>query len=605
MTGIDWKGKHPNSYSAEQRKRMVLHALGKVVSDHKGWLDASKYSGFKTKMPFRCSKGHEFDTLPSTVMKGHWCLKCSIPQATLKTKLKNTRYTVKDAKEIAHLKDGKCLNDIYKVRLDWKCRRGHRFTASIPDVKAGSWCKACSHLDQLLKLKKIVKEKKGSFDESKYKTTKVAIEFTCEEGHSWKVKPSGVLGGSWCRKCFNLYKAGKHFRINRLPDAKRIARERGGECLCTEWKNSGTKLKWKCANNHTWDAAYHDIKKGSWCPTCGKGVRERLCRHYFEQLTHGEFLSVKPKWLLNKNGNRMELDGLCEELSLAFEHQGKQHYQKVDHFNRRKETLRWRLESDELKRKICDKRSITLIEVPYWIESKDLPEWIENEIRSKRADIKLAATPLPLSYLASNELSELQEMAKSKGGECLSKVYLGVFALHEFRCEKGHKWEASPSNILHSRGVGTWCPTCKLDILAEVQRKYTVKDMQKIAKDKGGKFLSEIFSSVNDPHNWECAKGHRWSAAPADILRRTWCKKCSFTNLKHGVLSANELAKAKKGKCISDKDDYINSYSYLHWECEAGHNWWARYNNVRNSGSWCVQCKGMTPKHKVRPNPKI
>tara|TARA_B100001057_G_C22786336_1_gene925726 strand:+ start:155 stop:1588 length:1434 start_codon:yes stop_codon:yes gene_type:complete len=451
-------------------------------------------------------------------------------------------------------------------------------------------------------LNKIVSSKGGHFNEADYKTTKVSIEFTCDKGHTWPAKPSAILGGSWCGTCFKLYEAGKHLRINRLPDAQRIAKERGGECLSTTWENSKVNLNWKCANNHTWDAAYHDIKKGTWCPTCGKGVRERLCRHYFEQLTNGQFLSVKPKWLLNKNGNRMELDGLCEELSLAFEHQGKQHYQKIDHFNRRAETLRWRLDSDDLKRKICKERSITLIEVPYWVENKDLPEWIANEINSKRSDIKLEATPLPLSYLASDELSELQEMAKSKGGECLSPVYLGAFALHEFRCEKGHTWEASSNNILNSRGVGTWCPICKLDVLSEAHRKYTVKDMQKIAKDRGGKFLSKTFKSVNDPHDWECSERHQWSAAPMDVIRGTWCIKCSINAKKHSVLTANEFAKTRKGKCISEETDYVNSYSYLHWECDKGHRWWARYNNVRNSKSWCVECKGQKPKYTEKPS---
>ena len=600
-------GRHQNSYSKEERIEIVLTALRKAALKLKFNFNEKDYTAAKDKIPFTCAAGHKFKTLPTTVIKGHDCLKCSRPVATKKaslTKHKKGRikYSLEDAKKIASSKGGECLSESYKWKLDWKCKRRHLFTATITDVKVGSWCKTCSRLEPLLKLKKIVKEKKGSFDESKYKTTKVAIEFTCDEGHTWPAKPSAILKGSWCRKCWNVNFAGKHKIVDRLDDAHRIAKERGGECLSDTWVTNDKKLKWKCANNHTWSAVFHDIRKGGWCPTCGKGVRERLCRHYFEQLTNSEFLSVKPEWLLNKNGNRMELDGLCGELSLAFEHQGKQHYQKIDHFNRRAETLRWRLESDDLKRKICKERSITLIEVPYWVKNKDLPEWIANEINSKRPDIKLAAIPLPLSYLASNELSELQQMANSKGGECLSPVYLGVFALHEFRCGKEHTWEAAPANILHSRGVGTWCPTCKLDVLSEANRKYTVKDLQKIAKDRGGKFLSKSFKSVNDPHDWECSEGHQWPAAPMDVMRGKWCRTCSRNASKHSVAVANELAKTRKGNCISQETDYVNSYSYLHWECEKGHRWWARYNNVRNSKSWCVKCKGGKPKHTEKPS---
>ena len=103
MPGVDWKGKHPSSYTAEQRRRMALRALEEVVTSHEGWFDGKKYNGLKYKMPFRCSKGHEFDTLPATVLRGHWCLKCSKPNAILKTSRKIARYTIEDAKKITNL----------------------------------------------------------------------------------------------------------------------------------------------------------------------------------------------------------------------------------------------------------------------------------------------------------------------------------------------------------------------------------------------------------------------------------------------------------------------------------------------------------------------
>lgn len=605
MLTIDWKGRHPNSYSEEERRAIILPVLSAAVSQLKGTMDASQYKGMKTKMSFRCSEGHDFETLPKTVLKGHWCLECSHskkqPKRVAKNQLNNS-VKLSDAELLAEKRKGKCLSSTFSSKLTWQCINGHVWDASFTDVKNGTWCKECRRLEPLERLKDIVRLKRGSFDPTSYRTTKVKIEFTCEKGHSWKAQPGQILRGSWCRKCWDETDAGQHLVKDRIADAKRIAAERGGHCLTNKWVNANVKLSWRCANNHTWDATFGDVKKGTWCPKCGKGVRERLCRHYFEQLTGSQFPSVKPEWLLNANNNRMELDGYCEELSLAFEHQGKQHYQKVEHFNRRNESLRWRLESDALKRKICQDHAITLIEVPYWIENEDLPSWIANQINQERSDIKLADMPLPLNYLASNELLELQEMAASKGGVCLSPVYLGVFALHKFRCEKGHVWEAAPSNIIHSRGVGTWCPDCKNEKIGDSNRKYTVSDMQALALQRQGKFISKEFTSVNDGHEWECNRAHRWIAAPADILRGRWCKKCSREATKHSVVTANELAESRGGKCISHHSDYVNSYSYLHWQCEIGHQWWARYNIVRNSGSWCAECKGKKPKYKSRPD---
>ena len=601
MLEIDWKGRHPNSYSEEERKAIILPVLAAAVSRFNGMMDASKYNGMNTKMPFSCSEGHDFETLPKTVIKGHWCLACFQPKRSATKSSTYNKYTLEDAKLIALQRNGKCLNSTYKIKLTWECERKHVWDANFHDVKKGSWCRECSRLEPLSRLKDIVRTKQGSFNESSYKTTKLAVGFTCEQGHSWKAKPAQILNGSWCRKCWIENGAGQHSVVDRTSDAKRIAKERGGLCLTDTWTIGRVKLTWRCANNHTWDANFHDVKKGSWCPTCGKGVRERLCRHYFEQLTGLEFPSVKPKWLLNAKNHRMELDGYCKELLLAFEHQGKQHYQKIEHFNRRDESLNWRLESDVLKRKICEERSITLIEVPYWVKSDSLPEWIANHISRIRPEIKLSTTPLPLSYLASNELSKLQEIAASKDGECLSPVYLGVFKLHKFRCEKGHIWYAAPANIIHSRDVGTWCPECKNEKIGDSNRKYTVSDMQELASQREGKFLSREFTSVNIRYLWECKKAHRWNAAPADVIRGTWCRQCSREAQTHSIATANDLAASRGGKCISVESDYVNSYSFLQWECEKNHRWWARYNNVRNSGSWCVECKGRKPKYVERP----
>ena len=89
-----------------------------------------------------------------------------------------------------------------------------------------------------------------------------------------------------------------------------------------------------------------------------------------------------------------------------------------------------------------------------------------------------------------------------------------------------------------------------------------------------------------------------------DIMKRTWCKKCSIAAKKHSIHTANELAKTRGGKCISNEIDYKNSYSYLHWECEKGHQWWGRYNTTRNRGTWCQECKGREPKYREKPEIK-
>jgi hypothetical protein len=38
-----------------------------------------------------------------------------------------------------------------------------------------------------------------------------------------------------------------------IEDCKKIAQERGGECLSTEYIDIFTKYSWKCENDHKWE----------------------------------------------------------------------------------------------------------------------------------------------------------------------------------------------------------------------------------------------------------------------------------------------------------------------------------------------------------------
>lgn len=67
-----------------------------------------------------------------------------------------------------------------------------------------------------------------------------------------------------------------------------------------------------------------------------------------------------------------ELDGYCSELSMAFEYHGEQHYMHVPIFHQKGRTLFKQQLKDELKRRLCRRKKIRLIEIPYWVEDKEL-----------------------------------------------------------------------------------------------------------------------------------------------------------------------------------------------------------------------------------------
>jgi len=95
----------------------------------------------------------------------------------------------------------------------------------------------------------------------------------------------------------------------------------------------------------------------------------------------------------------LELDFFSEELNLAIEVQGKQHYQWVLFFQPTKWDFYAQKRRDNLKRGLCAKKGITLIEAPYWIKTevdkvKFLRDSIPKRLKFLEKQIELSLASL-------------------------------------------------------------------------------------------------------------------------------------------------------------------------------------------------------------------
>jgi len=57
------------------------------------------------------------------------------------------RLTIEHARKAGELRDGKCLSLDYKnarTKLTWECNKGHRWKASLDNIKSGKWCPVCA-----------------------------------------------------------------------------------------------------------------------------------------------------------------------------------------------------------------------------------------------------------------------------------------------------------------------------------------------------------------------------------------------------------------------------------------------------------------------------
>jgi hypothetical protein len=330
-------------------------------------------------------------------------------------------------------------------------------------------------------------------------------------------KPSWNKGKSWSnehkKKLSKVHLKG----ISGLTLMQNIACSKGGKCLSKEYINTHTKLQFLCSEGHKFENQPAHILKGQWCPICSAGVSERLCREYFEHIFGYKFPKIRPKWLIGLKGHRLELDGYCKELNLAFEYQGRQHFNKNEFFHK-KRSFDEQKKNDEIKRKICKAKGITLVEIPDLKDKDRMDSLVVQECMKKGIDIPSAEfNPNDFDVSSPKKLKKIKDLAISKGGKCLSKRYINVSTRLRFKCKNGHEWETSPASIKS----GSWCPYCAGTV------KGTIEEMQRIATSREGKCISSEYINNQTHLMWECNEGHRWKATPSNIKRGKWCPKCS------------------------------------------------------------------------------
>jgi len=127
--------------------------------------------------------------------------------------------------------------------------------------------------------------------------------------------------------------------------------------------------------------------------------------------------------------------------------------------------------------------------------------------------------------MKNSNLEEMKEIAKRKGGKCLSKEYVNSQTKLKWKCREGHAWETKPNTIQS----GSWCPVCanNANKLSTEERRQYLKEMQQIAEKRGGKCLSSEYIDSKSKLKWQCKIGHVWETTPNGIKRGSWCLICS------------------------------------------------------------------------------
>ncbi len=497
------------------------------------------------------------------------------------------RLTIEQMREIARARNGQCLSTSYvnnRTYLTWKCKKDHIWQAAPSRIKSGTWCPKCA-IELIASKKKftiekmqlIAQQRNGKCLSLRYSGIYTKLKWQCAKGHTWYAEPNRVKNSNaWCTVC-----SGRK-RLT-IKDMQETARKKKGKCLSNRYGDYRTKLIWQCQYLHKWKARANDIRRGNWCAICSTGRNEFVCRRLFEYIFSHPFPKQRPHWLKNAEGNILELDGYNTELQLAFEYQGEQHYTEIGFFSSRSlEKIKFH---DRLKRKLCSRLNVKLIEIPYIIQLDNFFDYIVGQCQIKNIPLLKGLKKVDyrtLDIYGHDKLGEMKRIAAKRGGKCLSTYYINTDTNLEWQCEYKHVWKAAPSDIKQ----GNWCAKCYGNVKA------TIEEIQFIAKKKGGVCLSKEYKSTDSKLTWKCIKGHIWQATPYHIKYDTWCPTCA-RNKRLTIEEMKEIAQQRNGKCLSSS--YKNSSTYLLWQCQKGHVWQAWPSNIK-LGRWCPECVGKKPK---------
>ena len=332
-------------------KKLTIEEMHSMAEGKGGLCLSSVYDGKDKKLRWRCVEGHEWEAIPHHIRHNNtWCPHCA----------RRVPLTIEEAHAAARMKGGVCLSSKVvsaKDKLLWRCDQNHEWLAELYRVSRHSWCPYCAGKHKTLEgMQELAQSKGGKCLSAEYiPCTK--LEWQCKEGHTWSSSPYFIQAGTtWCPRCSGKGKT--------IEDLRQLASSKGGQCLSTKYFGVMANHTWQCGKGHTWEATPLNVRRTSWCPQCKVNKRERACRLAFETTFQTSFPKMRPVWLRNSRGNRMELDGMSQRLNLAFEYQGIQHYEHC-YLHKTLDDFTWQQQRDLEKKELCLRHGIRLIEVPW------------------------------------------------------------------------------------------------------------------------------------------------------------------------------------------------------------------------------------------------
>ena len=284
------------------------------------------------------------------------------------------------------------------------------------------------------------------------------VKLQCEFEHEpWFTQTNNIKSTN-CKECSGV-KISLQTILNKLEKLK-------FELLnIDEFKTTKTIGKFKCSKDHIWKTEIHNVYGGkSECPECSTNMGEAKCKFILETIFNKKF--YKTRKIID---NGLELDMYNEELNLALEYNGIQHYKEHEKYFHKNGGFEEQQERDKYKLKFCLDNNINLIIVPYTVKGDELIGFIYNKLLEFNYDIidsldinwDTKFTEYTMESDNKNDIyNSMKQYASSHNGKCLETHYLGYETKHSFECKKKHKFKFDGREFVRRQTNNTFCVYC-------------------------------------------------------------------------------------------------------------------------------------------------
>jgi len=244
-----------------------------VAAQADGWDPTTVTHGHKSKRPWRCERGHKWESAVSgRTSQGRGCPICSNQQIIPGY---NDLNTINPA--LASQADGwdpRTVSPNARAMHKWKCELGHKWKSAVYSRASGIGCPYCSNKKVLAGYNDLATTHPELAAEAVgWDPTKISfgigkkLKWICKFNHSWEASPNSRTK-SGCPVC-----AGRVVvpGFNDLESVNPLlASEADGWDPKTCTSSSSKIVGWMCKEGHKWKAAIYSRTAGNDCPSCAK-----------------------------------------------------------------------------------------------------------------------------------------------------------------------------------------------------------------------------------------------------------------------------------------------------------------------------------------------